>query len=65
MMKFELLPNELIIECLEYLDGFNIFDSFDQLNSRFDKLILTIRLHINCKYIRKRKFDQFCTKIQK
>jgi hypothetical protein len=63
VMKFELLPNEILIECFEYLNSPDIFYSFDQLNYRFYKLIQTIPLHFNCEYIRKSTFDQFCTKI--
>src|SRR4051794_12151065 len=59
-MKFELLPNEILIECFEYLDIFDTFYSFDQLNYRFYKLIRNILLHLNFQHVRKRKFDRFC-----
>jgi len=62
-MKFELLPNEILIECFEYLNAPDIFYSFDQLNYRFYKLIRTISLHLDCQYAPKSMFDQFCTKI--
>ncbi len=32
IMKFELLPSEIMIECFEYLNVPDIFYSFDQLN---------------------------------
>jgi hypothetical protein len=60
IMKFELLPNEIFIECFEYLDTLDIFYSFDQLNNRLNKLIRNIPLHINCQHVRKAKFSQFC-----
>ena len=63
VMKFELLPNEILIECFEYFDAFDIFHSFDQLNNRFNQLIRNIRLHINFQHVRKSIFDQFCTKM--
>jgi hypothetical protein len=63
VMKFELLPNEILIECFEYLNAPDIFYSFDQLNYRYYKLIRTIPLHFNFEYVRKSIFDQFCTKI--
>ncbi len=31
-MIFELLPNEILILCLEYLKPYEIFSSFDRLN---------------------------------
>ncbi|CAF1154704.1 unnamed protein product [Adineta steineri] len=46
-MKFDQLPNEILIECLEYLNTFDIFYSFDQLNYRFNKLIRNILLKLN------------------
>ncbi len=59
-MTLELLPNEIIIECFEYLNAFEIFDSFDQLNYRFSKLIRTVPLHLNFQHVRKQIFDHFC-----
>jgi hypothetical protein len=59
-MSFELIPNEIIIECFEYLDIFDIFHSFDQLNTRFSNLIRNILFHINFEDVRWTKFDKFC-----
>ncbi|CAF2685402.1 unnamed protein product [Rotaria sp. Silwood2] len=59
-MKFELLPNEILIECFEYLSMFDIFHSFDQLNYRFYKLLRTIPIHLNFQNVRKTKLFQFC-----
>lgn len=61
--KFEFLPNEILIECFEYLNSFDIFYSFDQLNSRFNNLIHHIRLFIDTENVNKLIFDEFCTKI--
>ena len=63
MNKFELLPNEMIIECLAYLGALDVFHSFDQLNKRFNKLIRTIRLYLNFEYVRKTIFDRFCEQL--
>jgi hypothetical protein len=63
VMKFELLPNEILIECFEYLNAPDIFHSFDQLNYRFSNLIRTIPLHLHFQHVRKSTVDQFCTKI--
>lgn len=63
VMKFEYLPNEILIECFEYLNGFEIFYSFGQLNNRFNILIENIPLNINFQDINKSVFDQFRTKM--
>lgn len=62
-MKFEHLPNEIIIECFEYFNAFHIFYSFDKLNNRFDYLIHNTRLYINFENVNRIIFDNFCTKI--
>ncbi|UJR19796.1 hypothetical protein I4U23_022929 [Adineta vaga] len=61
---FECFPNEIIIECFEYFHGLEIFYSFDDLNSRFNKLIRTIQLNMNFEYVRKIIFDKFCQTMQ-
>ncbi|UJR07327.1 hypothetical protein I4U23_011614 [Adineta vaga] len=63
IMILESLPNELLFHCFDYLNAFDIFHSFDRLNSRLNKLIRSIQLHISLKNIKKSIFDQFCTKI--
>ncbi|CAF4431041.1 unnamed protein product, partial [Adineta steineri] len=60
-MTLESLPNEILIEIFEYLNAFEIFYSFDQLNNRLYSLIRNIPLHLNFEYCRKTIFDQFCT----
>jgi len=47
MMKFEYLPNEILILCFEYLNGLEIFYAFNRINSRLNNLTLNIPLHIN------------------
>ncbi|UJR08040.1 hypothetical protein I4U23_012317 [Adineta vaga] len=59
MMSFESLPNELLIECFQYLNGPYLFYSFDQLNIRFFNLIRSIPLHINFSQMEKSIFDKF------
>ncbi len=59
-MKFELLPNEILLECLGYLNIFEIFYSFNHLNDYFNQFIRTIPLRLNLKNIRKSIFDQIC-----
>jgi len=64
VMNFELLPNEMLIVCFEYLNAFEIFYSFDRLNYRFFKLIRKIRLQLNFENVHKTIFEQFCQTIK-
>jgi hypothetical protein len=63
IIKFETLPNEILIECFGYLNAIDIFYSFDLLNYRFYQLIRSIPLHLNCQHVDKSTFDQFCNKM--
>jgi hypothetical protein len=63
IMKFEFLPNEILLECFQYFDACEIFHSFDQLNNRFNQLIRHIPLCIDFQNINKSIFDEFCTKM--
>jgi hypothetical protein len=58
--KFEFLPNEILIECFEYLNAIDIFDAFYFLNNRYYKLIQNIPLHLDFRHVQKSTFDQFC-----
>ncbi|CAF3441416.1 unnamed protein product [Rotaria sp. Silwood2] len=62
-MKFEQLPNEILIECFEYLNTLDIFYSFDQLNYRFYTLIRSISLHLSLRHMNKSLFDQYFHKM--
>jgi len=62
-MKFEFLPNEIFIECFQYLNGLDIFHSFNQLNNRFNQLIQNIPLHLDFENMNKTTFDRLCSKI--
>ncbi|CAF1077237.1 unnamed protein product [Adineta steineri] len=61
-MTLELLPNEILLECFQYLNTLDIFHSFDGLNNRFYKLIRNISLQLDLQYISNTKFAHFCTK---
>ncbi|CAF4053610.1 unnamed protein product [Rotaria sordida] len=50
--KFELLANEELIECFQYLNAPDMIQSFDRLNYRFYALIRNIPL--------KSSFNEFC-----
>lgn len=60
LSTLELLPNEILIECLKCLNAFEIFYSFNQLNYRFSQLIRNIFLYLNFQNVEKNFFDQFC-----
>ncbi len=57
--KFESLPNEILIECFEYLNAVEIFNSFDYLNSRFHNLIRNIPLYLNIEELEQSTLVQF------
>ena len=61
-MKFESLPNEIILDLFDYFDGIELFDLFYELNQRFTWLLYrqyrTFRLNFTS--ISKRKFDFIC-----
>ncbi|CAF1505345.1 unnamed protein product [Adineta steineri] len=60
MMKFEFLPNEILLETFKFLHLFDIFYSLNYLNNRLNKLIRSIPLDLNLKNVSKSTFDQFC-----
>ncbi|CAF1578837.1 unnamed protein product [Didymodactylos carnosus] len=61
--KLELLPNEILIECFRYLETVQMFYSFDQLNSRYNRLIRRIPLHLDFRDTPRLICDQFCQKM--
>ncbi|CAF0786431.1 unnamed protein product [Adineta ricciae] len=64
MTTLEILPNEILLHCFEYLNAFHIFHSFNQLNHRFNCLICDTPLYINLEGdINKSVFDRFCIKM--
>ena len=62
-MNFELLPNEILIISFQYLNAPDLFNAFDELNYRFQTLITNIALSLNCQYVKKTTFDQFCQRM--
>jgi hypothetical protein len=55
-MKFELLPNEMLIKYFEYLNAPDLFYAFERLNYRFEMLIENISLCLNFQHIQKTQF---------
>ncbi|UJR19426.1 hypothetical protein I4U23_022556 [Adineta vaga] len=63
-MKFEFFPNEILLQCFQYLNIIHIFHSFDQLNHRFNSLIRTISFHLNFQNIQNKfQCEEFCQKL--
>lgn len=60
MASLEVLPNEILIQCFQYLNAFTLFHAFNQLNARFNHLIRQMSLCINFEDIPKCLFDEFC-----
>lgn len=61
--QLESLPNEVLIECFEYLNAIDIFNAFDYLNRRFSNLIRHIPLHLDVGKVEKSKLIQFGIKM--
>jgi hypothetical protein len=61
-MKFEALPNELLLKVFELLDTIRLFRAFYELNSRFDNLIFNHirKYHLDFRSLYKHDFDTFC-----
>ncbi|CAF2872872.1 unnamed protein product [Rotaria sp. Silwood2] len=57
--KFDILPNEILLEIFEYLPTVNIFETFFYLNQRYNRLLLSIRLRIDLLNISKQVFDYY------
>lgn len=63
MMKLESLPNEILIQCFDYLDAIELFHSFDYLNWRFFTLIRCTSLHLDLGILNNIKLTQFSIKL--
>ena len=61
---FENLPNEILIECLKYFNGWDLFHAFDNLNARFSGLIRSIPLYLNFENVSNSNLQSFCVNIQ-
>ena len=59
-MNFELLPNEILTECFQYLNAPDLFYSLDRLNVRFSQLLRNIPLDLNFQQFNKCLFNKFC-----
>ncbi|CAF1288520.1 unnamed protein product, partial [Adineta ricciae] len=61
-MNFEQLANELLLDIFEYLSAVDILRAFNQLNTRFDTLLLTHSktYHLHFRSVSKHDFRFFC-----
>ncbi|CAF1589180.1 unnamed protein product, partial [Didymodactylos carnosus] len=57
--KFEQLPNEIIVETFDYLEGTDLLFAFNNINYRTNKLLQSYyRYRFNFQHIKKSKFDR-------
>jgi len=59
-MNFETLPNEVLLYCFEYLNGGDIYYSFNNLNNRLSQLIDSVPLYLDFRETSKDNFNKFC-----
>jgi hypothetical protein len=55
---------ELLFEIFEYLSPYDLFRSFINLNDRFNTILYSYPLHLNCQSISRLEFDYICSHIQ-
>ncbi|CAF4045057.1 unnamed protein product [Adineta steineri] len=59
LSKFELIPNEVLLEIFEYLSPYDIFQAFYYLNSRYNDLLISLHVRINLLNKYKKIFDYY------
>lgn len=57
LSKFELIPNEVLLETFEYLSPCEIFEAFYYLNDRYNQFLLSLPLRIDLIDISKKNYD--------
>jgi hypothetical protein len=57
--RLEELPNELIWFIMEYIPPFDLFQTFFNLNQRFNTILYLINFRLNLLYTNKKQFDYF------
>jgi hypothetical protein len=64
MMNLEFLPNEILFNIFDYIDGVNLLRAFYGLNSHFDSLLNSQfqNYHFKFNFISKGDFDMVCQK---
>ena len=62
--SLEFLSTELLFEVFEYLFPFDLFRSFSHLKGRFDGIVRSYPLRLNCRSLSRSNFDFICRHIQ-
>ncbi|CAF3866220.1 unnamed protein product [Rotaria magnacalcarata] len=57
--KFDILPNEVLLEIFEYLPPVYTFETFYFLNKRYNSLLLSIRLRVDLFNVSKQIFEYY------
>lgn len=57
LSKFELIPNEVLLETFEYLSPHDIFQAFYFLNDRYNQFLLSLQLRIDLIDVSKKNYD--------
>ncbi|CAF1644744.1 unnamed protein product, partial [Didymodactylos carnosus] len=60
MICLENISNELFVEICDYLDVYDIYYSFYNLNLRMNQIINSLNVHVNLHYSSKQRFDYCC-----
>ena len=63
MCTLEALPNEILIACFAYLNGWDLLHAFDHLNVRFLALLRSVKLNLNFTNVSNLDIDRFCLMI--
>ncbi|CAF1476789.1 unnamed protein product [Didymodactylos carnosus] len=60
----EQLPNEIVLDILQYLKSLDLFESFNDLNWRFNQLLSVLMLSVNIsEALSKHLFDDYCINV--
>jgi hypothetical protein len=62
--SLESFSSELFFEIIEYLSPYNLFQSFINLNDRFNTIAYSYPLHLNFRSISRLEFDYICYNLQ-
>ncbi|CAF4578681.1 unnamed protein product, partial [Didymodactylos carnosus] len=60
----EQLPNEIVLDILQYLESLDLFESFNDLNWRFNQLLSVLMLSVRINdTLSKHLFDDYCINV--
>lgn len=58
--NLESMPDEILLEIFDYIPGYDIIDSFYNLNQRFNSIISSIRFHLDLSSVQQKTFLYIC-----